>query len=70
MTTDTQLPDTFIQYKGTDLCMDLYCKCGEATHIDGMFKYRVQCEECGQWDALGTKVSLTEVPDGNWQDNL
>ena len=69
MTTDA-LPDTFVQYKGTDLCMDLYCTCGECTHIDGMFMYRVQCESCQQWYELGTKVSLKKVDDGNWQDEL
>lgn len=39
---------TFIQYKGTDLCMDFYCPdCGEHSHFDGMFAYAVKCGACG-----------------------
>ena len=33
--------DTFIQWKGTDVCMDFHCKCGAHLHIDGMFVYKV-----------------------------
>jgi len=64
------LPHTFIQWKGTDLCMDLYCKCGGGAHIDGFFQYRVQCEDCGQCYELGTSVTLTPVADLNWEDAL
>ncbi len=38
---------TFIQWKGTDLCMDFYCpKCGEHSHFDGMFAYHIECSGC------------------------
>jgi hypothetical protein len=32
-------PHGWIQFKGTKLCMDVYCKCGTHTHIDGEFVY-------------------------------
>lgn len=36
----------FIQYKGTDLCMDLNCICGEQSHVDGDFVSLLQCPHC------------------------
>lgn len=29
-------PTGFIQWKGTDVCMDVYCKCGYHSHIDSI----------------------------------
>lgn len=35
---------TFIQWKGTDVCMDWYCpNCGKHNHEDRDFMYEVQC---------------------------
>ena len=39
-------PNTFIQWKGTDVCIDLYCTCGEQCHFDGFFLYAWQCPYC------------------------
>ena len=36
----------FIQWKGTDVCMDFYCECGERCHVDDFFAYTVECPEC------------------------
>jgi hypothetical protein len=36
----------FVQWKGTDLCMDFQCECGESMHFDGYFAYVVQCPHC------------------------
>lgn len=43
---------TFIQWKGTDLCMDFNCPaCGEHSHFDGYFAYHVECGQCGaRWE--------------------
>ena len=41
-------PDAFIQWKGTDACIDLYCTCGEQFHFDGYFAYELTCGHCGQ----------------------
>lgn len=39
-------PHVFIQWKGTDVCMDFYCECGEHCHFDGDFAYTVECPHC------------------------
>ncbi len=33
----------WIQWKGTDVCIDLHCVCGNNGHVDGDFMYEVQC---------------------------
>lgn len=39
--------EAFIQWKGTDVCMDLHCpKCQHHNHYDGMFAYAVECANC------------------------
>lgn len=41
----------FVQWKGTDLCMDFYCECGAHCHFDGFFAYTVKCQHCNQiWE--------------------
>lgn len=37
----------FIQWKGTDVCMDFRCECGVSGHFDGHFAYVVRCPQCG-----------------------
>ena len=36
----------WIQWKGTDVCMDFHCKCGYQGHIDDEFVYYIECPEC------------------------
>jgi hypothetical protein len=37
----------FIQWKGTDVCMDLHCTvCQHHNHYDTDFAYFVQCAKC------------------------
>lgn len=39
--------EAFIQWKGTDVCMDLHCpKCKTHNHYDGFFAYVVECSGC------------------------
>jgi uncharacterized protein (DUF983 family) len=46
---------TFIQWKGTDLCMDFNCPaCGEHSHYDGYFAYHIRCGHCS---------AIFEMPD-------
>jgi hypothetical protein len=40
-------PHGWIQWKGTKVCMDIYCKCGQHSHIDAQFAYHVKCPKCG-----------------------
>ncbi len=44
----TQFEEThaFIQWKGTDVCMDFWCDCGAHCHFDGDFAYAVKCPHC------------------------
>ncbi len=38
---------TFVQWKGTDLCMDFYCPaCAAHSHFDGLFCYIYECPKC------------------------
>lgn len=35
-----------MQWKGTEVCLDLHCVCGYHGHLDDMFAYAVQCGGC------------------------
>lgn len=39
-------PAAFVQWKGTDVCMDFHCTCGAHCHFDGYFAYAVKCPHC------------------------
>ena len=53
----------FIQWKGTDVCMDFTCSCGNYFHIDEYFVYSVRCLECNKVWKLADTVALTEITD-------
>ena len=60
-------PSGCIQWKGTQLCMDAYCACGEHFHVDGEFVYYVRCPYCKTVLALNQNIQLIPVgyePDG------
>lgn len=40
-------PHGWIQWKGTKVCMDIRCGCGELGHIDDYGCYHVKCAACG-----------------------
>ncbi len=48
----------WIQWKGTDVCIDLHCECGQHDHHDGGFFYFYECTACGKKYALGQNVKL------------
>ncbi len=54
-------PHGWIQWKGTDVCMDVHCKCGELTHIDGDFVYSVKCPACGTSYHCNGHIELIEL---------
>jgi len=56
-------PHGWIQWKGTDVCMDLHCKCGHSSHVDGMFAYSVQCPECNTVYMVNGHVEFIELLD-------
>ena len=56
-------PHGWIQWKGTNVCMDVYCPCGHHSHIDADFAYYVKCPNCKRvWMTNGhiELVALTE----------
>lgn len=55
------LPHGWIQWKGTNVCMDIYCKCGEEYHIDSDFVYGVECPKCGTKYMCNGHIELIEV---------
>lgn len=43
---ETADPHAFVQWKGTNVCMDFHCNCGAFCHFDGYFAYAVRCPHC------------------------
>ena len=41
-------PNVFVQWKGTEVCLDFACSCGYSGHYDGGFAYGLKCAQCGQ----------------------
>lgn len=54
-------PYAWIQWKGTDVCMDVHCACGHHGHVDDEFVYRVVCSKCQKRFATGLVVKLIEL---------
>lgn len=51
-------PSCFIQWKGTNVCIDLHCTCGKHFHFDGDFLYSWECYNCGKCWEMGTQVEM------------
>jgi len=60
---DTQhdKPHCWIQWKGTDVCMDFHCKCGFFGHVDATFAYNLVCPECGAIYMCNGHIELIEI---------
>ena len=54
-------PYGWIQWKGTDVCMDVHCKCGHHSHIDAAFAYYVKCPSCGTVYMCNGHIELIEI---------
>lgn len=54
-------PGGWIQWKGSDICMDVWCKCGNQGHIDADFCYFVECQECGTIYFCNGHIELIEL---------
>jgi hypothetical protein len=59
----------FIQWKGTDVCLDFHCPCRPDTdafsaHFDGDFAYFVECPYCGAVYEMGTQVIARKLAAG------
>lgn len=54
-------PSGWIQWKGTNVCMDVYCKCGCHSHIDADFAYYFECPKCKTVYMLNGHIELIEI---------
>ncbi len=54
-------PHGWVQWKGTDVCMDIHCKCGYHSHVDASFAYNVKCPQCGTMYACNPYIELVEI---------
>ncbi len=54
-------PHGWIQWKGTDVCMDVHCLCGEPGHVDSEFCYHVKCHNCGRVYFCNGHIELIEI---------
>lgn len=52
----------WVQWKGTNVCIDIHCPCGKVLHFDGSFFYFCQCPYCEKIFAVGQNVRLHAVP--------
>lgn len=57
-------PRTFIQWKGTNICVDFECPCGRSAHMDTYFLYAVVCPDCGRRWELDPTLLVREVHEG------
>ena len=55
-------PFGWIQWKGTDACIDIECTCGAHLHHDGDFMYHVQCGRCKQIYECDGFIKLHPIP--------
>ena len=55
---------TFIQWQGTNVCMDFSCKCGQSMHFDTDSLFFVQCCGCHTKYIMSSYVRAIEVPPG------
>jgi len=51
----------WVQWKGTDVCMDIHCTCGHFGHIDADFFYAYQCPKCYKKFAVGQNIKFIEL---------
>jgi hypothetical protein len=66
--TPRETPSGSMQWKGTDVCMDVLCQCGKDFHIDGWFAYFVECPHCHTVYMCNPRIELVKVeerPEGS-----
>lgn len=56
-------PHGWVQWKGTTVCIDIRCSCGELSHFDGEFLYYVQCPHCERVYMTNGHVELVPLTD-------
>jgi hypothetical protein len=51
----------WIQWNGTNVCMDIHCICGHFGHFDGDFFYYFECPKCKRKFAVGSNIKMIEL---------
>lgn len=54
-------PHGWVQWKGTDVCMDVHCACGYLGHVDADFAYNVECPSCHRIYRCNGHIELIEL---------
>ena len=57
----TDGPHGWIQWKGTNVCLDVRCSCGFLGHVDAEFVYHVRCGACGRRYIVSAHVALIPI---------
>ena len=58
---DQELPHGWIQWKGSDACVDLRCRCGHLGHYDGWSLYFYKCPACSETFCVGQVIRLYPI---------
>lgn len=59
-------PNAFIQWKGTNVCLDFYCLCGDQFHLDEDFAYAVECPHCQRVYEMSAVIEAREIKREEW----
>ncbi|MES2382335.1 MAG: hypothetical protein V4538_14915 [Bacteroidota bacterium] len=54
-------PHGWIQWKGTNVCMDFHCECGNFAHIDADFAYFIKCHVCNRIYMCNGHIEMIEI---------
>jgi len=57
------MTDVFVQWKGTNVCLDFTCECGAEGHFDGFFCHALRCPRCERVWKMPSTFDLTLVED-------
>lgn len=52
----------FMQWQGTDICVDIHCKCDHNSHFDGYSFNYFKCK-CGRKYEVSRELNMTELKD-------
>lgn len=63
-------PNARVQWKGTDVCIDIRCECGARGHVDGASFYQYRCNHCGRVYGVSPYVRLVPLPDGTQEPDM
>lgn len=69
--TEWTRPSVYVQWKGTDVCLDFYCPCAPEDdragvgHFDGYHAYALECPSCGRKYRLPDELHLTPLDDSD-----